>query len=125
MRIVGRPEFLTWLRNVQKDGDVRWQWTAALLDHLRRLDRKPLEDSATLKRVRQTNRHEIWRLAHPFEDGVAVRILCWFPDDQTAVVALVGGDKSRIGDVWYDSAAPRAEASVDQWIREQRGEAQR
>ena len=28
--------------------------------------------------------------------------------------------KVRIGDVWYDSATPRAEAAVDQWQREHR-----
>ena len=72
-----------------------------------------------MKRVRQAKRHKIWRLAHPFDREVAIRILCWFPDEQTAVVALVGGDKVRIGDLWYDSATPRAEAAVDQWRREQ------
>ena len=51
--------------------------------------------------------------------GIAVRILAWFPDATTAVVVLVGGDKGSIGDVWYSSAAPRAEASIDQWKREQ------
>jgi hypothetical protein len=58
-----------------------------------------------------------WAL-HRFDPDVAIRILCWFPDRDTAVVALVGGDKVRIGDVWYDSATPRAEAAVDQWQRE-------
>ena len=55
---------------------------------------------------------------------VAVRILCWFPDDETAVVALVGGDNAGISDVWYDSATPRAEAAVDQWIRQHEEEEQ-
>jgi hypothetical protein len=44
----------------------------------------------------------------------------WFPDDETAVVALIGGDKAGISDVWYDSVTRRAEAGVDQWLREQR-----
>jgi len=73
---------------------------------------------ATLKRVRQATRHEIWRIAHPFDPEVAVRILCWFPADHIAVVALIGGDKAGISDVWYDSATVRAEAEVDQWLRE-------
>jgi len=79
---------------------------------------RPREESATLKRVRQATRHEIWRLAHPFDRRVAIRILCWFPDEETAVVALVGGDKAGISDLWYDSATVRAEAAVDQWMRE-------
>lgn len=73
----------------------------------------------TLKRVRQCRRYPVWRLAHPFEPEIAIRILCWFPNEKTVVVALVGGDKGPIGDVWYDSAAPRAEAAIDQWHREQ------
>ena len=62
--------------------------------------------------------YEMWRLAHPFDPAVAIRILCWFPDPGTVVVALVGGDKATIGDVWYDSATPWAEAAIDQWHRE-------
>jgi hypothetical protein len=73
--------------------------------------RKPVKESATLKRVRQARRHEIWRVAHTFDPTVAVRILCWFPDDETAVV-LIGGDKAGISDIWYDSATPRAEAGL-------------
>ena len=33
------------------------------------------------------------------------------------VVALVGFNKARLGDVWYTSAAVRAEALVDHWRR--------
>jgi hypothetical protein len=91
----------------------------ALRGVLRDLQAKPTVESATLKRVRQATRHEIWRIAHPFDPAVAVRILCWFPDDETAVVALIGGDKAGISDVWYESATRRAEAEVDQWLREQ------
>lgn len=112
-------EFGAWLVEIQKEeGPARTQ-ALALLGYLRDLPERPASETATLKRVRQAKRHEIWRLAHPFDPEVAVRILCWFPDVHTAVVALVGGDKVRIGDVWYDSATPRAEAAVDQWQREQ------
>ena len=52
----------------------------------------------------------------PFTE-VAVRVLCWFPEAGTVVVALIGGDKASIGDLWYDSATPRAELAVDQWLR--------
>ena len=91
-----------------------------LLGALRELRAKPDEESATFKRVRQARRHDIWRVAHPFDHDVAVRILCWFPDERpdTAVVALVGGDKKVIQNLWYDSATPRAEAIIDQWIRQ-------
>jgi len=88
---------------------------------LRELPTKPTEESATFKRVRQAHRHELWRVAHPFDPQVAIRIICWFPDPQTVVVVLVGGDKKVIGDIWYDSATRRAEAAIDQWHRENPG----
>lgn len=92
---------------------------AALLGALRDLAAKPTEETATLKRVRQAMRHEIWRVARPFDPAVAVRVLVWFPDNNTAVVALIGGDKAGISDIWYDSATRRAEVEVDRWLREE------
>lgn len=90
----------------------------ALLAVLRDLPAGPTEETATPKRVRQATRYEIWRVAHPFDPEVAIRVLCWFPDNDVAVVALIGGDKAGISDVWYDSATRRAEVEVDQWLRE-------
>lgn len=119
MRITAGREFRAWLAEIQKEEGAARTQTLALMGYLRALPERPASETATLKRVRQAKRHEIWRLAHPFDPEVAIRILCWFPDAHTAVVALVGGDKVRIGDVWYDSATPRAEAAVDQWQREQ------
>jgi hypothetical protein len=118
MRIEASREFRAWLAEVQKvEGPAR-VWASSLLGYLRDLEKRPEEDTATLKRVRQAKRYEIWRLAHPFDAAVAVRILCWFPDEGAAVVALVAGDKATIGDVWYDAATVRAEAAIDQWHRE-------
>lgn len=119
MRIQASREFGTWFEHVKNEGGVLLARTSDLLGALRALPAKPDEESATFKRVRQARRHEIWRIAHPFDTNVAVRILCWFPDQNpdTAVVALVGGDKKVIQDLWYDSATPRAEAAIDQWIR--------
>lgn len=119
MRIQASREFGTWFAHVRDEGGVRLARTSDLLGALRELPAKPDEESATFKRVRQARRYDIWRVAHPFDADVAVRILCWFPDGRpdTAVVALVGGDKKVIQDLWYDSATPRAEAAIDQWIR--------
>ena len=121
VRIQGSREFRTWFAHVRGEGGVLLARTADLLGALRELPAPPSEESATFKRVRQARRHDIWRVAHPFDAAVAVRILCWFPDDQTesVVIALVAGDKKMIQDLWYDSATPRAEAAVDQWIRQQ------
>jgi len=90
----------------------------ALLEALRELGAQPDEESATFKRVRQARRHELWRVAHPFDPDVAVRIIVWFPSDGEAVVALFSFDKARLGDVWYDRAAIEGQLLVDQWIRQ-------
>ena len=72
-----------------------------------------------LKWVRQSRRYRVWRVSHPYREGVAVRLICWFPPDRdTVVVALFAGDKGRIGDVWYDGVGARADAVIDQWLRE-------
>ncbi|EEN86013.1 hypothetical protein ATN38_02560 [Rhodococcus sp. FH8] len=69
-----------------------------------------------MKRVRQSGQHQVWRTAHPFDPDIAFRLICWFPpDSNTVVVALFAGDKSRIGDVFYNSVGPRADAAVRAW----------
>jgi hypothetical protein len=125
VRIQASRELSTWFNNAKRDGGALLARAGALLSVLRDLPARPTMETATLKRVRQATRHEIWRVAHPFDPAVAVRILCWFPDDDTAVVALIGGHKAGISDVWYDSATRRAEAEVDQWLREQQREENR
>jgi hypothetical protein len=87
-----------------------------LLQALNELPGKPGEESATFKRVRQARRRELWRVAHPFDPEVAVRIICWFPAQDQVVIALIGFDKKAIGDVFYASAATRGEALVDAWL---------
>lgn len=110
-------EFDQWLSSIEERGGRARRWTAAMLAELQDLEKRPTAESATYKRVRQARRHELWRVGHPFDDQVAVRIICWFPDETTVVIALVL-DKAKHGDVWYDSAATRSEALVDQWLRE-------
>ncbi|MFN0281921.1 MAG: hypothetical protein ACKVZ6_08120 [Kineosporiaceae bacterium] len=114
-------EFGRWLDAVELQGGPALEWATALLAELQDLPAPPRQETATLKRVRQARRHELWRLAHPYDPDVAVRIIVWFPDAATAVIALVGFDKARLGDVWYASAAARSEAMVDQWLREHEG----
>jgi hypothetical protein len=125
MVIVDWPEeFDRWLTNLEKEGGHSLEVTVALLQALTDLPGKPTEESATFKRVRQARRHELWRVAHPFDPDVAVRVICWFPTDQTVVAALVGFDKKAIGDIFYASAAVRGEAIVDAWLRQKGGEPQ-
>jgi hypothetical protein len=98
---------------------------AAALKHLQDLDEPPTRDTetATLKWVRQSKRYPVWRVSHPYREGLAVRLICWFPpESNTVVVALFAGDKSRIGDVFYNSVGSRADGLIDQWRREVGGE---
>lgn len=99
----------------------------AELRAVQRLTSAPVVETAGLKRVRQSKRHQVWRLSHPFHPRVAVRVIVWFPPDQhdRVVVALFAGDKASIGDVFYDSVGPRADAAIDQWIYEQRSDEER
>jgi hypothetical protein len=81
------------------------------------------EESLDLKWVRQSRRYPLWRVSHPFDVEVAIRLICWFPPNSaTVVVALFSGDKKKIGDVWYDSVASRADPLIDQWKREKEQE---
>ena len=114
-------EFDQWLDRAEEQGGRLLEVATALLQALGDLPHKPTEESATFKRVRQARRYELWRVAHPFDPEVAVRIICWFPDQETVVIALVGFDKKAIGDVFYASAAVRGETLVDSWLRQHGG----
>ncbi len=55
----------------------------------------------------------------PYHPQVAVRLICWFPPGAGAVVvALFAADKARLGDVFCDGVAARADPLIDQWKRE-------
>ncbi len=96
----------------------------AELSVLADLKREPEEESATLKRVRQSRRFPVWRVAHRFHPDVALRLIVWFPSEQEdlVVVALFAGNKAQMGDVFYDSVGVRADGMIEQWIRQQQQE---
>jgi hypothetical protein len=70
-------EFDRWLTRAEKQGGRLLAVATALLQALSDLPVKPAEETATFKRVRQARRHDLWRVAHPFDPTVAVRIICW------------------------------------------------
>ena len=113
-------EFDRWFDHTEEQGGRLLTVAVALLQALTDLPAKPAEESATFKRVRQARRHELWRVAHPFDPEVAVRIICWFPTEDEVVIALIGFDKKQIGDAFYASAAARGEAMVDAWLRQKK-----
>ena len=96
-------------------------FVARAVDQLRRLPVPPDRggETATLRWVRQSRRHPLWRVSHAYHPQVEVRLICWFPPDSgTVVVAVFAADKARLGDVFCDGVAARADPLIDQWKRE-------
>ncbi len=88
-----------------------------MLKQLRDLELAPIEDTAMIKRVRQSKQHQVWRVSHPYREGIALRLIVWFPpDDGTAVVTLFAGEKAAMGDVFYDSVGTRADQVIERWL---------
>jgi len=85
------------------------------------LKSEPVDESASLKRVRQSRRFPVWRVAHAFHPTVALRLIVWFPVEaaDVVVVALFAGNKAQMGDVFYDSVGVRADGVIEQWNRRQ------
>lgn len=123
-------EFQNWLDGLDEKADAGDDIARRIVEYadagisvLTDLLEPPSEDSAVLKRVRQRGRYPIWRVSHPFDNDVAVRLIVWFPEGAAAaVVVAFGGDKKRIGDAFYLSAGSRADAAIDQWLRERNRE---
>lgn len=128
MRIDWPADFGDWLDDLDENarrGDKHAEQililVTAALKHLEDLEAPPTRDveTATLKWVRQSKRYPVWRVSHPYREGVAVRLICWFPlDSDTVVVALFAADKAEMGDIFYSSVGVRADAYIDQWQRE-------
>lgn len=126
-------DFGNWLDRLDADaraGDeharVVRKWVLAALAELKALTVTPKrdEESASLKWVRQSRHYPVWRTAHPFAHGVAVRLICYFPPEQrdVVVVALFAADKAQMGDVFYNSVGARADVLIDQWHRQTKEE---
>lgn len=127
VRVVQSSGYVQWRARTIADPECGEQARIDILSMegiLRQLAGPPEEETATLKRVRQARRHPLWRVRHPYRERLALRIVCYFPDEQTVVLALLGFNKHPIGDVWYDRASQEAELLVDEYLRKrERGEA--
>lgn len=123
MQIDWPREFNDQLDRLETDtterGQKRLQLLTFMLKRLRDLDSAPLQDTAMIKRVRQSKQHPVWRVSHPYVAGVALRLICWFPpDEDRVVVALFSGDKASMGDVFYDTVGVRADRLINRWRNE-------
>lgn len=119
-------EFWSWFEALGReaaDGDEwsreRHDLTLAVLVDLAELPAAPAQDAetATLSRVRQSERHQVWRASVAAGPQSVVRLLCTFPGDGTVVVVSLAGDTTRIGDVFYKNVAARTDEVVDDWGR--------
>jgi hypothetical protein len=101
-------------------GVERFNLMVFMLKRLQEQAAAPAEDTAMIKHVRQSRKYRVWRVSHPYRDGIALRLICWYPPEtpDTVVVALFAGDKAGMGDVFYDSVGTRADQMIDRWIAE-------
>jgi len=95
----------------------------AELEVLQDLQAAPQWDTPTLKPVAQSRHYPVWRVAHPFVDGAAMRLIVWFPPKRPGevVIVLFGADKAQMGDVFYNSVGPRADAAIESYLFRIRG----
>jgi hypothetical protein len=120
-------EFDRWWSHVQSLAEARpdptnarvFRLTVAQIQYLQDLSAEPLEETPTLRRVVRSSQYPLWRVSHPYEPGIAVRLIVWFPPEHDAVVVVaLGVNKAKMGDVFYDGAGRRADAAIDEWIAE-------
>lgn len=123
MNIDWSREFDRQLDRLEADTTERGRTTYDLfvfmLSRLRELTEPPTEDTATIKKVRQSGIHQVWRVSHPYIPGIAFRLICWFPPhSDDVVITLFAGDKAGIGDVFYDTVGTRADHTINRWLKE-------
>mgnify|MGYP000959086908 CR=1 FL=1 len=81
MLIDWSDEFNTWLDRLEDHAHNdpisarRLDYITAQLQHLQELTDAPEEDTAHLRRVRQSKTYPVWRLAHPYDPDIAVRLI--------------------------------------------------
>lgn len=121
-------EFNTWLDELERRADAaqhraqdQLDLVTAQLAYRQDLKVPPTDDTPTLKRVRQSGRYPVWRLSHPFRDGIAIRLIVWFPSDAPPVIVLFGNDKAQMGDVFYNSVGGRADQVIAAYLRQTDG----
>jgi hypothetical protein len=76
----------------------------------------PVAETKTFRTVGKSGRYPLWRVSHPRIDGTAVRLVVWFPNDQSAVIAVLAADKAAMGDVFYDGLGVRADVAINRWL---------
>ena len=120
--------FGSWLDLLESQADAgqpgaqeRLDIVLAQLSYLQELKDPPEADTPTLRRVRQTGAYPVWRVSHPYREGVAIRLIVWFPAEAPPMIILFANDKAVMGDVFYDSVGSRADQVIKAFLRAQGG----
>jgi hypothetical protein len=117
LTMVMGQSFRAWFSRLESFDEALARSAAADLAYLAEHGR-----GAALPTVRhriQTSRHfpnmaEV-RVLGAAPDGPVIRVLVVFHRDDTVVV-LIGGDKGRLGNAWYDKAVPMADDLFDRYL---------
>ena len=121
-------EFDRWWQNIEERRtlDIRSRQIAGIvgtqLDFLQELDQRPEEDSLQFRRVVQSKKNFVWRISHPRREGIAIRLVVWFPQYYTDLaVVVMGVDKAKMGDIFYDGVGNRADFLIREYLRDEEG----
>lgn len=119
-------EFDRWWQKVEDHQtlDVRSRQIARIvgtqLDFLQGLDQMPAENSLQIRRVTLSKKNLLWRVSHPYRKGIAIRLVIWFPPhDRDLAVIVMGVDKSKVGDIFYDGVGNRADLLIREFLRDE------
>lgn len=126
MLIDWTKEFDRWWEKVeeQQNLDARSSQIAKIvgtqLDFLQELVQMPEENSMQIRRVTLSKRNLLWRMSHPYRAGIAIRLVLWFPPyEGDLVVIVMGVDKSKMGDIFYDGVGNRADLLIREYLRDE------
>ena len=63
-----------------------------------------------------------FRISHPRREGIAIRLVVWFPQYNTDLaVVVMGVDKAKMGDIFYDGVGNRADFLIREYLRDEEG----
>ena len=85
---------------------------------LQSLEQLPEEQTPQFRRVAQSKEFPLWRLSHPRRKEIAVRLVVWFPPfDMNLVLVVLGANKAKMGDIFYDGVGNRADHLIREYLR--------
>lgn len=119
-------EFDRWWQNIEKRQslDLRSRQIAVIvgtqLDFLQALGQMPEEDSLQIRRVSLSKKNSLWRISHPYREGIAIRLVVWFPQyDRDLALVVMGVDKSKVGDIFYDGVGNRSDNLIREYLQDE------